>query len=139
SVTRRACTPRRGAAKSPAGPASTTRTKRPSTPSWCSTRCNIRPKTTRGRSWHTCSTHVLSEGTSVRDVLEVGANRVLGPLGYELRDKVLSERPEGFPGYLAAAGQCGMDVNDYEEQHLGWRLPRPTLDDVLFPYLRDDS
>jgi SAM-dependent methyltransferase len=28
-----------------------------------------------------------------------------------------------------------MDVNDYEEQRLGWRLPRPTLDEVVFPYL----
>jgi SAM-dependent methyltransferase len=32
-----------------------------------------------------------------------------------------------------------MDVNDYEEQRLGWRLPRPTLDEVLFPYLDDAS
>jgi SAM-dependent methyltransferase len=74
-----------------------------------------------------------------RSVFEFGASRVLGPLGYELRDRVLSERPEGFAGYLEAATARGMDVNDYEEQHLGWRLPRPTLDDVVFPYLRADS
>lgn len=77
--------------------------------------------------------------TRARSVFEFGASRVLAPLGYELRDKVLSERPEGFAGYLAAASRARMDVNDYEEQHLGWRLPRPTLDQVAFPYLRPDS
>jgi SAM-dependent methyltransferase len=74
-----------------------------------------------------------------RSAFEFGASRVLAPLGYELRDKVLSERPEGFPGYLEAACQAGMDVNDYEEQRLGWRLPRPTLDEVAYPYLRPES
>jgi SAM-dependent methyltransferase len=77
--------------------------------------------------------------TGVRNVLEFGASRVLGPLGYELRDKVLSERPEGFPSYLAEARRARMDVNDYEEQRLGWRLPRPTLDHIVFPYLAEDS
>jgi SAM-dependent methyltransferase len=76
---------------------------------------------------------------NVRTVFEFGATRVLRPFGYEVRDKVLSERPEGFPGYLAQATRLGMDVNDYEEQRLGWRLPRPTLDEVLYPYLRADS
>jgi SAM-dependent methyltransferase len=75
----------------------------------------------------------------IRNVFEFGASRVLSPLGYELRDKVLSERPEGFSGYLAAAAQAGMDVNDYEEQRLGWRLPSPTLDDIVYPYLKPDS
>jgi ubiquinone/menaquinone biosynthesis C-methylase UbiE len=72
-------------------------------------------------------------------VLEFGANRVLSTIGYELRDRVLSERPEGFPGYLEAAQRLGMDVNDYEEQQLGWRLPRPTLDEIVFPYLTETS
>ena len=75
----------------------------------------------------------------VRTVVEVGASRVLRPFGYEVRDRVLSERPEGFAGYLAEASRLGLDVNDYEEQHLGWRLPRPTLDEVLFPYLEPQS
>lgn len=75
----------------------------------------------------------------MRSALEVGASRVLRPFGYEVRDRVLSERPEGFSGYLAEAQRLGMDVNDYEEQKLGWRLPRPTLDEVLFPYLQEDS
>jgi len=75
----------------------------------------------------------------VRNAFEFGASRVLAPLGYELRDKVLSERPEGFPGYLSAARAEHMDVNDYEEQRLGWRLPRPTLDEIAYPYLDQDS
>jgi SAM-dependent methyltransferase len=75
----------------------------------------------------------------VRTVVEAGASRVLAPFGYELRDKVLSERPEGFSGYLDAACQAGMDVNDYEEQRLGWRLPLPTLETVLFPLMREDA
>lgn len=77
--------------------------------------------------------------TGVRTLFEYGASRVLGPLGYELRDRVLSERPEGFVGYLQAASAAGMDVNDYEEQRLGWRLPRPTLDAIVFPYLTETS
>jgi SAM-dependent methyltransferase len=77
--------------------------------------------------------------TSLRGVVEFGASRVLGPLGYELRDKVLSERPEGFAGYLAAALRAGMDVNDYEEQCLGWRLPLPTLQAIVFPRLTPRS
>ncbi|MGI9146661.1 MAG: class I SAM-dependent methyltransferase [Chloroflexota bacterium] len=76
---------------------------------------------------------------NIRTVLEYGAGRLLAPLGYELRDRVLSERPEGFAGYLAAARAAAMDVNDFEEQQLGWRLPRPTLDEIAYPYLRQDS
>jgi SAM-dependent methyltransferase len=76
---------------------------------------------------------------SVRAVVEISASRILGPLGYEVRDRVLSERPEGFAGYLEAACQAGMDVNDYEEQRLGWRLPLPTLSELVFPLLREDS
>jgi len=75
----------------------------------------------------------------VRTAFEFGASRVLAPLGYELRDKVLSERPEGFAGYLAAAQHAGMDVNDYEEQCLGWRLPLPTLEAIVFPRLSPAS
>jgi ubiquinone/menaquinone biosynthesis C-methylase UbiE len=84
---------------------------------------------------------LASSGTlpGIRTVFEFGASRVLGPLGYELRDRVLSERPEGFAGYLAAAGEASMDVNDYEEQRLGWLPSRPTLEAIAYPYLRSDS
>jgi ubiquinone/menaquinone biosynthesis C-methylase UbiE len=74
---------------------------------------------------------------SVRHVFESGASRILAPLGYELRDRVLSERPEGFAGYLEAATAAGMDVNDYEEQCLGWRLPQPTLEALVVPSLTE--
>jgi SAM-dependent methyltransferase len=76
---------------------------------------------------------------NVRRAFEFGASRVLGPLGYELRDRILSERPEGFVGYLTAATSAAMDVNDYEEQCLGWRLPQPTLDEIVFPYLTSNA
>lgn len=75
----------------------------------------------------------------VRRAFEYAAARLLAPAGYELRDRVLSERPEGFPGYLEASRRAGMDVNDYTEQALGWKLPQPTLEQVLFPYLEPDS
>lgn len=75
----------------------------------------------------------------VRNAFEFGASRVLAPLGYELRDRVISERPEGFAGYLEAAERAGMDVNDYEEQCLGWRLPLPTLEELVFPLLHNDA
>ncbi len=75
----------------------------------------------------------------VRTAFEAGASRILRPLGYELRDRVLSERPEGFAGYLEAARLAGMDVNDYEEKCLAWRLPRPTLDEIVYPYLYPEA
>jgi SAM-dependent methyltransferase len=72
-------------------------------------------------------------------VFESGASRLLSPLGYELRDRLLSERPEGFAGYLQRAREAGMDVNDYEEQCLGWRLPQPTLEALVYPLLHSHS
>ena len=72
-------------------------------------------------------------------IFESAVSRALRPLGYELRDRVLSERPEGFPAYLADAQAARMDVNDYEEQRLGWRPPLPTLEATIFPFLREDS
>ena len=56
----------------------------------------------------------LAVAARVRTAVEFGASRVLGPLGYEVRDKVLSERPEGFVGYPEAATRAGMDFSDYE-------------------------
>lgn len=76
---------------------------------------------------------------ALRHIVEVVASRSLAPLGYEVRDRVLSERPEGFHAYVAQAERAGMDVNDWEEEVLGWKLPLPTLERVLFPYLRPDS
>jgi ubiquinone/menaquinone biosynthesis C-methylase UbiE len=76
---------------------------------------------------------------TVRDVVAAGAAVALRPFGYEVRDHVLSEKPEGFPGYLEAANQLRMDVNDYEEQRLGWYPAQPLLEATLFAHLRPDS
>lgn len=75
----------------------------------------------------------------VQRVIERGANLALAPFGYRAHLKLLDEQPEGFSGYVDSARQAGMDVNDWEEQVLGWRLPLPTLQQVLWPYLREDS
>jgi SAM-dependent methyltransferase len=76
---------------------------------------------------------------NVRDVVAAGAGRALRPFGFEVRDRVLSEKPEGFPGYLEAARQRGMDVNDYEETQLGWYPALALLEATTFPHLRADS
>ena len=76
---------------------------------------------------------------SVRDVVAAGAAIALRPFGYEVRDRVLSEKPEGFPGYLEAAHRLGVDVNDYEETQLGWYPAESLLEATLFPHLRPDS
>lgn len=76
---------------------------------------------------------------TVRDVVAAGAGVALRPFGFEVRDRVLSEKPEGFPGYLAAAQRLGMDVNDYEESHLGWYPARDLLEATAFSHLESDS
>jgi ubiquinone/menaquinone biosynthesis C-methylase UbiE len=76
---------------------------------------------------------------TLRDVLAVGATLALRPFGYEVRDRVLSEKPEGFPGYLEAAHARGMDVNDYEERELGWYPAETLLAATLFEHLRPES
>jgi ubiquinone/menaquinone biosynthesis C-methylase UbiE len=76
---------------------------------------------------------------NVRDVVAAGAAVALRPFGYEVRDRVLSEKPEGFPGYLEAAHQLGMDVNDYEEKQLGWYPAESLLAATLYPHLNQDS
>ncbi|TME92984.1 MAG: class I SAM-dependent methyltransferase [Chloroflexi bacterium] len=76
---------------------------------------------------------------TVREVVAAGAGVALRPFGFEVRDRVLSEKPEGFPGYLAAAQRLGMDVNDYEESHLGWYPAPALLEATTFPCLQSDS
>src|SRR4051794_4103593 len=75
----------------------------------------------------------------VRDLVAVGAGVALRPFGFEVRDRVLSEKPEGFPGYLEAAQRLGMDVNEYEETHLGWAPALPQLEATTFSHLRVDA
>jgi ubiquinone/menaquinone biosynthesis C-methylase UbiE len=76
---------------------------------------------------------------TVRDVVAAGAAVALRPFGFEVRDRVLSEKPEGFPGYLEAANQQGMDVNDYEEARLGWYPAFELLEATTFPHLVSTS
>jgi SAM-dependent methyltransferase len=76
---------------------------------------------------------------TVRDFVAAGASVALRPFGFEVRDRVLSEKPEGFPGYLEAARRLGVDVNDYEESQLGWYPARPLLEATTFQHLRADS
>jgi SAM-dependent methyltransferase len=76
---------------------------------------------------------------TVRDLVSAGAAVALRPFGFEVRDRVLSEKPEGFPGYLDAAHQLGMDVNDYEESHLGWYPALELLQATTFPNLTPSS
>jgi SAM-dependent methyltransferase len=75
----------------------------------------------------------------MRDVVVAGAGVALRPFGFEVRDRILNEKPEGFPGYLEAASRLGMDVNDYEEQRLGWYPASAILEATTFPHLRPDS
>jgi ubiquinone/menaquinone biosynthesis C-methylase UbiE len=76
---------------------------------------------------------------TVREIVAAGTGRALRPFGFEVRDRILSEKPEGFPGYVETAGQLGMDVNDYEETRLGWYPARALLEATTFQHLRADS
>jgi ubiquinone/menaquinone biosynthesis C-methylase UbiE len=76
---------------------------------------------------------------TVRDVVAAGAGVALRPFGFEVRDRILSEKPEGFPGYLEAAQRAGIDVNDYEETQLGWYPAKDLLEATTFAHLRPDS
>src|ERR1700694_1275796 len=76
---------------------------------------------------------------TVRDIIAAGAGVALRPFGFEVRDRILSEKPEGFPGYVEAARRLGLDVNDYEETQLGWFPAQDLLEATTFGHLRADS
>lgn len=76
---------------------------------------------------------------TILGVTKRAADLALRPLGLETKLRRIDEKAEGFPGYLAEAREAGMDVNDWEEEKLGWLKPLPILEQVLFPYLRPDS
>ena len=76
---------------------------------------------------------------SVRDIVAAGTGVALRPFGFEVRDRILSEKPEGFPAYVEAARHLGMDVNDYEEAELGWYPAQKLLEATTFGHLRSDS
>lgn len=60
-------------------------------------------------------------------------NRLLGPLGLELRRR--GTDAECFGGSLRQAREAGMDVNDWLEERMGWEPALPVLEAVLFPHL----
>jgi ubiquinone/menaquinone biosynthesis C-methylase UbiE len=82
---------------------------------------------------------------SLRKGIKNGANTILAIFGCEIRKKTLKgegardRRAEGFPGYVEESGKVGMDVNDWEEQVLGWDKALPILEQTVFKYVRADS
>lgn len=76
---------------------------------------------------------------SIRRIIKLGANAVLTPFGYEIRKKISDLEAEKFPAYSNEAKKVGMDVNDWEEQVLGWPdKALPILEQTVFPYLQED-
>ena len=81
----------------------------------------------------------------IKRIIRLGADVILNPFGYEIRKKIsdvngVKELSVGFPEYVVEAKKMGMDVNDWQEQVLGWPdKALPILEQTVFPYLRDDS
>lgn len=87
----------------------------------------------------------------IKTMVKLCVNTLLAPVGYEVRKKALEDKSKGpsryvpdykaggFPEYLREANNVDMDVNDWEEQKLGWGSALPILEQVTFPYLREDS
>jgi SAM-dependent methyltransferase len=75
---------------------------------------------------------------SLRSVAERGAFFLTRRLGYELKPLRVDEKSEGFVGYAAEAKRAGVDVNDWEEQTLGWVPALPALERIVFPVLQSD-
>jgi SAM-dependent methyltransferase len=76
---------------------------------------------------------------TLKDAAEYGANLIARRLGYEVRPWRVDPKAEGFIGYIEQARKAGLDVNDWQEQVLGWVPARPQLERVVFPHLRPDS
>jgi len=80
---------------------------------------------------------------SLKGMIKLSADAILAPFGCELMRKptngAMDPKAEGFPGYLLEANKLGMDVNDYEEQMMGWSAALPILEATVFPYLRQNS
>lgn len=74
---------------------------------------------------------------STKKIVRFCADAILTPVGYEVRKKV--PNAEGFPEYVTKAKKMGIDVNDWEEQVLGWSAALPILEQTVFPYVQKDS
>ena len=59
---------------------------------------------------------------SIQKTIKLFADASLVPFGCEIRRKTreVDAKAEGFPGYLDQANKMGIDVNEFEEQKLGW-------------------
>jgi ubiquinone/menaquinone biosynthesis C-methylase UbiE len=73
----------------------------------------------------------------LKQIVKSSCDAILNPLGYEIRRKIINT--DGFPEYLAKAQKAGMDVNDWEEQVLGWAAALPILEQTVFPLIKADS
>jgi SAM-dependent methyltransferase len=76
---------------------------------------------------------------TLRDAAEYGANLIARRFGYEVRPWRADPKSEGFAGYVEQARRAGLDVNDWQEQHLGWVPALPQLERIVFPHLQPDS
>lgn len=71
------------------------------------------------------------KGATVR-----GASLVAQRFGYRLSPWRADDKSEGFEGYVRQAQQAGLDVNDWQEQALGWVPSLQVLERLVFPSLQ---
>src|SRR5690242_6129964 len=75
---------------------------------------------------------------TVRGAALRGASVVARRLGYQLTPWRADDKSEGFEGYVRQAKEAGIDVNDWQEQALGWVPALPALERIVFPSLQSD-
>lgn len=83
----------------------------------------------------------------MKKFLKVVLQKSLASFGYEIRkiDAVpnsynkIAASGRGFPYRLKEAQKAGVDVNEWQEQKLGWLAALPILQQTTFPYLKENS
>jgi len=75
---------------------------------------------------------------TLRGAAERGASFVARRFGYRLTPWRADEKSEGFEGYVRHARLAGMDVNEWQEQVLGWVPCLPALERIVLPDLQPD-
>jgi SAM-dependent methyltransferase len=75
---------------------------------------------------------------TLRGAAERGASLVARQFGYKLVPWRADDKSEGFEGYVQRAQAASMDVNEWQEQVLGWVPSLPALERVVFPCLKPD-
>lgn len=77
---------------------------------------------------------------SFKKIVKLSTDNILASFDYELsRKKISEDKAEGFPYYLKEANKAGIDVNDWQEEELGWEKSYPIIAQVAFPYLQKNS